>query len=265
MSLLDTVTPLILTYNEEANIGRTLERLSWARRILVIDSGSTDQTLQIIQAHKQAAVLTRPFDSFAKQCNFGLDHIDTPWVLSLDADYELSAKLIAELSALSPSDDIAGYAAPFVYRVHGKNLRGTLYPPRTVLYRTKVGRYRDEGHGHRVEIAGAIAKLRHPIYHDDRKPLSVWLRSQQRYAQVEAAHLLALARTERSPADRVRLTGWLAPILAPLYALIVKGCIFDGAAGWFYALQRALAEIMLALEILDARGLAAQRSRETGE
>ena len=66
MSLLDRITVLLLTYNEEANIGRTLEQLSWARRILVVDSGSTDQTLAIVDQYPQATVLTRAFDDFAK-------------------------------------------------------------------------------------------------------------------------------------------------------------------------------------------------------
>jgi glycosyltransferase involved in cell wall biosynthesis len=58
---------MILTLNEEANIGRTLAKLTWARRILVIDSGSTDRTLEIIRQHPQVVVLRRDFDSAAAQ------------------------------------------------------------------------------------------------------------------------------------------------------------------------------------------------------
>ena len=90
------ITPLILTYDEEANIGRTLERLTWAEQILVIDSYSTDATLDILDEYPQVEVVQRSFDNFASQCNFGLQHICTEWILSLDADYVLSDELVDE-------------------------------------------------------------------------------------------------------------------------------------------------------------------------
>src|SRR5579885_2297978 len=127
--MLDDTTPMILTYNEEANIERTLSRLLWARRILVVDSGSDDATATILSKYPQIDVIQRKFDSFADQCNFGLRHIDTEWVLSLDADYELSPELVEGLGALNPSAETGGYAAQFVYRILGRPLRGTLYPP----------------------------------------------------------------------------------------------------------------------------------------
>ena len=67
----------------------------------------------------------------------------------------------------------------------------------------------------------------------------------------EAEHLLASRPHELSLVDRIRLMAWPAPILVFLYVLFVKGCILDGWPGWFYALQRTLAEIMIALEIID--------------
>ena len=81
------ITPLILTWNEEANIGRTLEGLTWAARIVVVDSGSTDGTAALVARHPNAELVYREFDNHAAQWNFGLDQVDTPWVLALDADY----------------------------------------------------------------------------------------------------------------------------------------------------------------------------------
>jgi len=253
MQFLDGVTPLIITYNEIANIERTLAPLGWARRIVVIDSGSTDGTLDALAKDPRIVVHHRPFDSFAEQCNYGLAKIESDWVLSLDADYELSPALVEELRSLFPSEACAGFRAAFVYRIHGRPLRGSLYPPRIVLYRAKQGRYANEGHGHRVRINGETAELRAPIYHDDRKPLARWLQSQLTYAAGEAGHLLALPRAEMSRADRVRAMGWPAPILVFLYVLFAKGALLDGRAGWYYAFQRLLAELLLALELLDRR------------
>ena len=69
----DTVTPLLITFNEIQNIGRMLAKLDWARRIVVIDSGSTDGTLGILAKDPRIEVVHRPFDSFAEQCNFRAD------------------------------------------------------------------------------------------------------------------------------------------------------------------------------------------------
>lgn len=253
MTFVDQITALVLTYNEEDNIGRTLGALCWVPRILVIDSGSTDRTLEIVSGSSQAEVVTRVFDSFAGQCNFGLSIVASPWVLSLDADYVVSEALSREIEGLAPAEDIAGLSASFIYRVYGRDLRSTLYPPRTVLYRKDKARYRDEGHGHRVQIAGTLGSLRAPIYLDDRKPLSRWFANQQKYATLEADYLLATPRAMLGQSDRLRLLAWPAPILVFLYTLIIKRCALDGWAGWLYVMQRTFAEIAIALEIVDRR------------
>jgi glycosyltransferase involved in cell wall biosynthesis len=255
----DQITPLIITYNEAPNIARTLGKLSWAKRIVVIDSGSTDETLDLLRRLPQVEVIGHPFSDFASQCNFGLTQVATPWVLSLDADYELSDALVAELAALRVPDDAAGYRARFVYRIFGRALRGTLYPPRTVLYRKDRAHYRNEGHGHRVAIDGKILPLGGVIYHDDRKPLARWFDSQRRYAQVEARYLLETPAAKLKRSDRIRRLGWAAPIGVLFYTLFVKGCILDGWPGWYYALQRLCAETLIALEILERRWRGTQR------
>jgi glycosyltransferase involved in cell wall biosynthesis len=249
----DQITPLIITYNEAPNIERTIGKLLWAKRIVVIDSSSTDATLDMLRGFPQVEVIQHPFSDFASQCNFGLTQIDTPWVLSLDADYELSDPLVEELAGLRATDSVAGYRARFVYRIYGRVLRGTLYPPRVVLYRKDKARYRNEGHGHRVDIDGEVLAFAGVIYHDDRKPLARWFDSQQRYAQVEARYLFETPTAKLTRSDRIRRLGWLAPIGVMFYTLLIKGCILDGWPGWYYALQRLCAETMIALEIADRR------------
>jgi len=245
-------TVMVITYNEAPNIGRCLERLKWAKRVLVIDSGSTDETLTIVKRSDNAEVVHRGFDDFASQCNFGLSQIATPWVLSLDADYELSRTLEYEMGRLEIGD-AAAYEATFVYRIYGRPLRGSLYPPRVVLYRRDLARYRNEGHGHRVAINGRITRLTAPIFHDDRKPLDRWLSSQRQYAAAEADYLLASPPQSLRKTDRIRRLDWPAPGLIFLYALIVKRCILDGWPGWFYVLQRLLAETLIALALVERR------------
>jgi glycosyltransferase involved in cell wall biosynthesis len=253
MAFIDDITPLLITYDEIQNIERTLAKLAWARRIVVIDSGSSDGTLEVLSRTPNVEVRHRAFDSFAEQCNFGLSLVKSAWVLSMDADYELSDELVAELQGLQVAAGHAGFRARFIYRIHGRPLRGTLYPPRAVLYRVAGARYENEGHGHRIRLDGMVSDLKAPIYHDDRKPLARWLKSQLGYAAREASHLLEAPPASLSRADRIRLMGWPAPILVFLYVLLAKGAVLDGPAGWFYAFQRLLAEVLLALELLDRR------------
>ena len=255
---------MIITFNEEDNIGRTLAKLDWARRIVVIDSGSTDGTLEILRCHPQVDVFQREFDDFAAQCNFGLSQVRSDWVLSLDADYVLSDQFVDELTTVQLSADLAGYSAGFVYCVFGRPLRGTLYPPRVVLFRRAAGRYVNEGHAHRLRLEGRAGALSGSILHDDRKPLARWLSSQQRYAALQAAYLLATPRASLRRTDRIRLAGWPAPLLVFAYTLLVKGLLFDGWAGWYYVLQRVFAETLLSLELLDRR-LRPKRSRRPGQ
>src|SRR4029077_3587729 len=106
----------------------------------------------IVAKHPNADVMSRRFDTFAGQCNFGLleGGILTDWVLSLDADYVLSDELIDELSTLSPAEDVAGFRASFKYSVFGRPIRCGVYPPVVVLFRREGAQYVDGGHAHRV-------------------------------------------------------------------------------------------------------------------
>jgi len=262
--LIGAVTPLLITFNEAANIARAVDKLAWARRIVVVDSGSTDGTLDILERYHQVVLFKRAFDSFADQCNFGLSQVESEWVLSLDADYEMSDRLLEELSNLHETEGVAGYRASFIYRIHGRPLRGSLYPPRIVLYRVKNARYTNEGHGHRVIISGDVRALSGALYHDDRKPLSRWLASQQSYARLEADYLLKADAGVLSVSDRLRRMAWPAPIVVFFYVLAVKGCLLDGWPGWFYTLQRVMAECMIALQLIDRR-IRRTPSRENSE
>lgn len=249
--MLDKITPLILTYNEEVNIERTLRQLLWAKRIVVVDSYSTDNTLKLIALYPQVEVFQHKFISFANQCNYGLSKITSEWALSLDADYVLSEPLVREIDQLSNEPKINGYSIGFKYCVFGKPLRGTLLPPRTVLYRPQTAIYQEDGHAHRVNVKGAIASLQFSIYHDDRKSLSRWLRAQDRYMLIEAPKIYQSAHHELSWSDRIRKQKVIAPFVIFVYCLIIKGGLRDGWQGWYYAMQRMFAEMLLSIRLIE--------------
>jgi glycosyltransferase involved in cell wall biosynthesis len=245
--MLDQITPLILTYNEAPNIARGLGGLSWAKDIVVVDSFSDDETVQIASSFPNVRVVQRAFDCHRNQWEFGLNEsgISTPWVLALDADYVVTDELIAELKTLQPASSTAGYQAKFIYCVNGKRLRSGIYPPVTVLYRREAATYVQDGHTQRVALAGAIEDLHAPMLHDDRKSFKRWFNSQAKYTELEAQKLRAADPGSLELTDRLRRWFILVPPALLFYCLIVRGGILDGWAGFYYAFQRAIAELML--------------------
>lgn len=240
--MLDDITPIILTFNEESNIERTLSALKWAQRVLVIDSGSTDATKHLCSQFSNTQLIVHPFENAAEQCNFALQqNIETEWVLSLDADYVLSTELTQELSRLVPDKAVRGYEIAFKYLVDGTPLRGSLYPPRTCLYRHRFAKYIQDGHTQRVSVEGQQGALKGTIHHDDRKPYSRWLSSQKRYAKLEAEKIQAQPFAQLKTVDKFRRLG-LGPLLIVPYTLFLKRLFLDGKPGWKYTLQRFTAE-----------------------
>lgn len=248
---LDSITPLILTWNEESNLRRCLERLRWAREVVVLDSGSTDATTAIAVEFPNTRVIVRPFDDHTAQWNHGVDACGTNWILSLDCDYVLCPGFEDEVAGLDENATFDAFYASFRYLIQGKALRACLYPPRAVLFRRDHCRYVLDGHTQILSIPGPTANLTTKIDHDDRKPLSRWFSSQDKYAKLEAEKLTTLTRL--SLQDRIRRTMILGPVVVFLYTLLVRRTILDGPHGWFYTFQRTLAEIMLSLRLLEKK------------
>jgi len=251
--MIEIITPLILTYNEARNIERVLERLGWAREVVVVDSFSDDETVEIASRFPHVRVVQRVFDSHVAQWNFGLNEtgISTEWVLALDADYVLTPEFVDELRTLQPGAETNGYQAKFCYCINGRVLRSGVYPPVTVLYRREFARYEQDGHTQRLIVDGKIETLRSRILHDDRKPLSRWFQSQQRYMALEAKKIVSADAESLGIADRVRRLRVIAPIAVLFYCLIVRGGVLDGWAGFYYAFQRMLAELLLSLYLIE--------------
>lgn len=250
--MLADITPVILTYNEAANIARSLERLTWAREVVVVDSGSTDETLAIAALYPNTRTVHRAFDSHARQWWFATEEtgITSDWILRLDADFVLEPELREEMAALAPAPDTAAYQIAFTYCIGGKPLRASLYPALPVLFRRGRAHFEQDGHTEKLRIDGAIQPLKNRLLHDDRKTLERWLQSQARYQSQEADKLHGRPWSELGWADRMRRTRVLGPLAVVPHCLIAKGLIFDGKAGLFYTAQRVTAELILSMYLL---------------
>jgi glycosyltransferase involved in cell wall biosynthesis len=251
--VLADITPVILTYNEAANIGRSLERLAWARDIVIVDSGSTDDTLDIAARYPNARIVRHPFDTHARQWRFAVGEtgIETPWILRLDADYMFEPALREEIAALTPANETAAYEIAFTYCIAGRPLRASLYPALPVLFRRGRAEFVDDGHTEKLRIAGATLPLRSRLLHDDRKTLERWLQSQARYQAIEADKLLSRPWSELGWADRLRCTRVLGPLAVAIHCLLVKGLVFGGSAGLHYTAQRVTADLILSMHLLQ--------------
>jgi glycosyltransferase involved in cell wall biosynthesis len=244
------ITPVLLSYNEEENIARTLSHLRWAKDIVLVDSGSTDSTLEITATFPNVRVFHRPFDTHANQWRYAVQEtqITTDWILRLDADYHVSEALITELSQLKPNAPVNAYYVAFDYAVFSRQLVSSLYPANTILLRKGCFSVVDRGHTEVWSVQGAIGHVNARIIHDDWKPTKQWLMSQARYMQRE---VVRLSSAKQGVTRWLRLRPPLMPLLTFLYCLFWKGLIINGRAGVFYALQRSVAEAILSLMVLE--------------
>jgi glycosyltransferase involved in cell wall biosynthesis len=249
----EPMTPVVLTWNESPNIERTLKRLVWARRVFVLDSGSTDGTQELARRFPNVELAERPFDSHAAQWEAAIRHpaVETDWVLALDADYVLTPELVHELERLTIPNEMAGLRARFRYCIDGRPLRASLYPAVTVLFDRRRARYLQDGHTQRVAIVGAVGDLAAPIYHDDRKPFDRFVESQRRYAHLEAARVRATPFARLSWSGRLRKLRFASPVIVPLWLLFGRGLVLDGRRGLAYVRQRLVAERMIARALHD--------------
>jgi hypothetical protein len=243
-----SVTPFILTYNEEPNLGRTLESLRWAPRVVVVDSGSTDASRAIAGRFPNVAWFERRFDDFERQSRFAIEEtgIDTDHVLALDADMAVPAPFVAELNARYLPGEFAGGLVPFEYWVLGRPLLGSILRPQLRLFRRSAVRVQQIGHGHKFTVEGPIHRFKAPILHDDRKSLDRWTSSQLGYSKKEQDRM---SREPPSWKDSVRRSG-LMPLIAGGITYLRAGGPLGGRAALHYTYERVVFESLMAMRLL---------------
>jgi glycosyltransferase involved in cell wall biosynthesis len=185
------ISVVILTFNEELNLPACLDSISWCDDVLVVDSYSSDKTVEIAES-RGAAVLQRRFDCFANQRNFGLESHDFKhdWILHLDADERVTTELRDEIGAEISKGDKKAYRVASKIMFCGKWLKHSgMYPTYQVrLGRKDFLRFVQVGHGQREEGAGhEIGTLKSPLIHYCfSKGLTDWFEKHNRYSRDES-------------------------------------------------------------------------------
>jgi glycosyltransferase involved in cell wall biosynthesis len=184
----EPLSVLIPTRNEEANLGDCLAGVAFADEIVVVDSGSTDGTESVARA-AGARFLVHPFESHARQKNWGLDQVRNPWVLILDADERVPADLAEEVRRVLRDDRrAAGYWIRRRSTFLGREIRGCGWQNDRVLrlFDRRRGRYEDRRVHEEVTVDGEVRTLSHRLLHHSCRDLSEWIAKTERYARLGA-------------------------------------------------------------------------------
>ncbi len=185
---MNTLTAVILTLNEEAHIAACIDSLRFADEILVFDSYSSDQTVQLAQ-RTGARVVQRTFDNYANQRNAALAAVGTAWALFIDADERVTPTLAAELTSVLPQEGYAGWRIPRHNYIFGTLTRGAGWYPdhQTRLLRVGAARYDPERKVHEVvQLDGPLGTLTEPLIHYNYRNIAQFIQKQQRYTAYEA-------------------------------------------------------------------------------
>ncbi|AEU38120.1 glycosyltransferase family 2 protein [Granulicella mallensis] len=200
------VSVAIVTLNEEENLPRTLTSVRWADEIVVVDSGSTDRTVEI--AHTLGArVIERAWPGFAAQKNFAISQCSGTWILSLDADEELTPELQTQIRTMLASNPPID-----AYYLRRRNLflgrwikHGGFYPdPKLRLFRRSAANFAltpqfEERPVHEtIAFDGAAGTLDFDLVHNAYPALSTYIEHMDRYSGLGADLLVAKGRTSRS-------------------------------------------------------------------
>ena len=267
------LTVVVLTLNEEMNLSRCLKALPEGLKKVVLDSGSTDKTLEVA-ARCGASILTRNFDTFGSQRNWAMSHnsISSDWILFLDADEEVNPAFLQEIESVIASDessDLAGAYCCWKMMLRGRWLKRSDHFPKWQMRLVNRNRmsFIDYGHGQKEgTLNGRTIYIQEPyLHHAFSKGWTDWLSRHNRYSSQEAvARIQSLPQSSwqqalrSTPSQRnqllkplvTQLPAW--PFIRFVHAYILRGGVLEGREGLDYCLLMAIYEYLITLKIRDS-------------
>ncbi len=240
------ISATIITLNEERNLPRALESLTCVDEVVVVDSGSTDRTLEIARRYG-ARVVSNSWPGYAAQKNFAAAEAAHDWILSLDADEALSETLAAEIQQVrcggAAALEAAGYCFPRLAQYLGQwILHSGWYPDYKLrLYDRRRGRWVGDYVHESVEVEGSVVTLQGPLHHFTCQSLSEHVRNVERYTTLAAQELRA--RGYRAGLGRLAfappLTFWKTYLLQQGFRDGHRGFLIAAMAAWYVFLKYA--------------------------
>ena len=221
-----TLSVVVITYNEESNIGRLLESTRQADEHIVLDCGSTDRTLEIARTFG-ALTFTENWKGYSAQKNSAIEKASGDWVLSLDADEAVEPELMEEIRRVIELDSpVSGYYMPRKNYFLGRWIRhGGFYPDRKLrLFRR--GRFVERPVHEVVQVDGPTGMLNHALLHNAYPTLEGYIQHMNRYSSLGAEIVAAGGRGGFSVLNIV-----INPLATFVYNYFFRLGLLDGREG----------------------------------
>jgi glycosyltransferase involved in cell wall biosynthesis len=232
----------VITLNEERNLRECLRSVAWADEIVIVDSGSTDTTLEIAREFS-CSISTNPWRGMREQKNFAAGRARHNWILNIDADERLTSEGQEEVKTVLREPRHAGYEFPRKNIFLGKWMKhGGWYPDRTLrLYRKDLGSFGGVNpHSNVVLKSGSIGQLSAPLVHYTYTSFSHYISKQYPYSDAAARDLASNGDIECISAARILgKTSWKF-----IETFILKRGFLDGPHGLIVALGATFAAYM---------------------
>jgi len=247
---------IVVCYNEEDNIGACLESISWCDEIVVIDSFSTDRTVEICRRYTDR-VIQRAWPGYRAQKEFAHSQATREWVLLIDADERVTPELREEIKeALSQSaDGYEAFAIPrLVYYLGRWWWRGGWYPDYDIrLFQSDRARWGGTDPHERILVDGQIGYLNHPLHHYSYRDISDHVQRINRFTSISSSEL-------RKQGERYAGGAVLHSFFRFLRFYFLKAGVLEGFPGFFIA---ATAAVYVFLKYAKLKDLELQTSNES--
>ena len=232
-----TVSAIVVCFNEERNIGACLESLRWCDEIVVVDSFSTDATVEICRRYTDR-VIQRKWAGYRDQKAFAHSQATKEWVLLVDADERVTPELQAEISRylLRNGAEYAAYSVPrLVYYLSRWWWRGGWYPDYDIrLFRRERATWGGADPHEKIFVDGKVRRLHHPLHHFSYRSIDDHLQRINRFTSISAQEL-------QQDGQRWRLTdALLRPSFRFFHSYILKRGFMEGFAGFYVAVTAAV-------------------------
>jgi len=243
---------VIITLNEEANIGRTLESVKalvsdGKGEVIIVDSGSTDRTVEIASSYG-AKVFVEEWKGFAVQKNSAIEKAQADWILSLDADEELSQELVSHLHEALEAVDPAGSPKIYPPDLNGFRFRrrnyflgrwvkhGGFWPdPKLRLFRRGSAAFENRAVHEDLRVQGTVWRMNGDLIHHSYPTISDYIEHMNRYSSLGAEMVVA-----RGPVRFTVINITLRPLLTFLYNYIFRLGFLDGKEGLLLHLNHSV-------------------------